>query len=197
MNLVGVGADGKPCTPVFTYAALSPNCRPPSVGSADASAEVEGRSSEESSVMKDLRESLERTGPRGKGGLEEARRRTGAPTDVSYAPAQLLWWLRARRTEVRGMTAATTATREGEEGRGSSPGQQQQPQQQQEEKFQPIKVWQTLPSLIAARWCRLPSTPVSYSEASWMGLLDIWKMEVTGRDGTGRDVIDLTARSCG
>lgn len=50
-----------------------------------------------------------------------------------------------------------------------------------------VKTWQTLPSLIAARWCGLSSAPVSYSEASWMGLLDFKKLEVRfkiGFDGT-------------
>lgn len=50
-----------------------------------------------------------------------------------------------------------------------------------------VKTWQTLPSLIAARWCGLSRAPVSYSEASWMGLLDFRKLEVRfeiGFDGT-------------
>lgn len=122
MNLVGVDADGQPCTPVYTYANSSP-------GSADA--------------IKRLAESLDRTGRGGEGGLDEARQRTGAPTHVSYAPVQLLRWLE------------TTTQRR-------------------------VKVWQTLPSLIAARWCRLASAPVSYSEASWMGLLDFRRLQVRG-----------------
>ena len=96
-----------------------------------------------------------RGGVGGEGGLEEARRRTGAPTHVSYAPAQLLRWLRA---------AASTV-----------PGQRRRR----------VKVWQTLPSLVAARWCRLASAPVSYSEASWMGLLDLRKLDVSKGDGRG------------
>ncbi|CAM9534609.1 unnamed protein product, partial [Ectocarpus sp. 12 AP-2014] len=112
MNLVGVNAGGKPCTPVFTYAGSSgASCGPSPMGRG------------------------------GKGGLEEARRRTGAPTHVSYAPAQLLRWLQETTT------AGT------------------------------VKVWQTLPSIIAARWCCLRSAPVSYSEASWTGMLDLRKLE--------------------
>lgn len=127
MNLVGVDADGQPCTPVYTYANSCP---------------------ESAEVMNRLRESLELTGRGGTGGVEEARQRTGAPTHVSYAPVQLLRWL------------ATTA------GGGRTNVARR------------VKTWQTLPSLIAARWCRLTSAPVSYSEASWMGLLDFRRLEV-------------------
>lgn len=137
MNLVGIDASGQARTPVYTYA----NSRP---GSAD--------------VMRGLRESLERTGSGGAGGLEETRRRTGTPAHVSYAPAQLLQWLTA---------AATTPER------GAGGGEQPQ-----DAGTRRVKVWQTLPSLIAARWCCLASAPVSYSEASWMGLLDLRRLDV-------------------
>lgn len=134
MNLVGVDADGRPCTPVYTYASSCP---------------------ESAKVVKRLRESLERTGSEGTAGVEEARQRTGAPTHGSYAPVQLLRWLAGTAGE-----GGTDAVRR-------------------------VKTWQTLPSLIAARWCRLTSAPVSYSEASWMGLLDFRRLEVRGMVGGG------------
>ena len=181
MNLVGVGEDGKPCTPVFTYAA---NSHPSPLHSSSAPTPAPSPTGEfcfagcppvEDDVMKRLRGALERTGFGGKGGLEEARRRTGAPTHVSYAPAQLLRWLQRTSSSSSSSTApvasSTVATGEGErerEGEGSPRVQQQRR----------VRVWQTLPSLIAARWCRLASAPVSYSEASWMGLLDLRRLEV-------------------
>eukprot|EP00752_Nemacystus_decipiens_P010274 g9156.t1 len=224
MNLVGVGEDGKPCTPVFTYAANSnpspshssasaptPTSTPTTSPAGDPSSAGFLRagypagavgsggscpSSVEDDVMKRLREALERTGLGGKGGLEEARRRTGAPTHVSYAPAQLLRWLRRRASSSSSSTTTatatatatapvsaattTTGTREGEgEGEGSSRVQQRwrRQQQLQLQGRRRVRVWQTLPSLIAARWCRLASAPVSYSEASWMGLLDLRRLE--------------------
>lgn len=172
MNLVGVDADGEPCTPVFTYAANSNRCTPssspapPLATRGRMSSEEEVASPVKDDVMERLRESLEWTGTGGEGGLEDARRRTGAPTHVSYAPAQLLRWLRA--TEV----SVPRATVEQGDGEQQHKGQQRQ---------RPVKVWQTLPSLVAARWCRLASAPVSYSEASWMGLLDLRKLEVRER----------------
>ena len=139
MNLVGIDADGHPCTPVFTYANSSP-------GGTD--------------TIRRLRESLERTGQNGTQGLEEARQRTGTPIHSSYAPAQLLEWM------------ARTATSSGEEsGERESRPHVSKPRKE-------VKTWQTLPSLVAARWCCLPSAPVSYSEASWMGLLDFRRLEV-------------------
>lgn len=164
MNLVGIGDDGKPCTPVFTYAAnpapsvssgpSPPNPSPAAAGGPGRSRGATGPSGcpAEDDVMKRLREALEKTGAGGEGGVEEARRRTGAPTHVSYAPAQLLRWLRA--------TAKTPQRRR-------------------------VKVWQTLPSLVAARWCCLASAPVSYSEASWMGLLNLRKLDVRERTEAG------------
>lgn len=129
MNLVGVDADGHPCTPVFTYA-----------NSSRGNSDITNR----------LRESLERAGHAGTHGLEEARQRTGTPIHVSYAPVQLLQWL----------------TRTSDESKSRAK----------------VKTWMTLPSLIAARWCCLSSAPVSYSEASWMGLLDFRRLEVKRED---------------
>eukprot|EP00903_Cladosiphon_okamuranus_P014974 g13859.t1 len=193
MNLVGVGEDGEPCTPVFTYAANSnpssrphgaPPTPPPTGESSSGGAPPHlpeacpaggtgsaGGCSVEGDVMKRLRESLERTGAGGKGGLEEARRRTGAPAHVSYAPAQLLRWLRTAPA-VSGLPTRPTTEGEGE----GSPRVVPQRQQRQQRPRR-VKAWQTLPSLIAARWCRLASAPVSYSEASWMGLLDLRRLE--------------------
>lgn len=194
MNLVGVGEDGKPCTPVFTYAASSTSSPPhrsaptPSLAAGGspggAPPGLPAGCSVEDDVMERLRESLERTGVGGEGGLEEARRRTGAPTHVSYAPAQLLRWLRAVTTAAPA-SAATTATKEGQgEGEGGGGGegspQRQERRQQRQQQRRRVRVWQTLPSLIAAKWCRLASAPVSYSEASWMGLLDFRRLEVRG-----------------
>lgn len=181
MNLVGVDADGEPCTPVFTYAANSNRCAPsppasspyPSPGSGNSSGQnpADGPPAAKDDVTKRLRDALEKTGSGGKGGLEEARRRTGAPTHMSYAPTQLLRWLQAEEeAPPTVMTRATIVQREGEGGRRE--GQRRH-----------VKVWQTLPSLIAARWCCLASAPVSYSEASWMGLLDLRKLEVRERGG--------------
>lgn len=140
MNLVGVDADGHPCTPVFTYANSSP-------GSAD--------------ITKRLRESLQRSGHAGTHGLEETRQRTGTPIHVSYAPVQLLQWL------------ARTSNEDGEE-KESRPDESK-PRAK-------VETWLTLPSLIAARWCCLSSAPVSYSEASWMGLLDFRGLVVKRED---------------
>ncbi|CAM9098022.1 unnamed protein product [Ectocarpus fasciculatus] len=171
MNLVGIDASGKPCTPVFTYAGSAGSSRGPSPSSPAAGASSKdspaGGCSGEKDVMKRLRKSLERMGRGEKGGLEEARQRTGAPTHVSYAPAQLLRWLEETTT------AATVATsiRERVE-RGDSNQPRWRPPQRPH-----VKVWQTLPSLVAARWCCLRSSPVSYSEASWMGMLDLRKLE--------------------
>lgn len=146
MNLVGVDGDGRPLTPVYTYANTS---------SASAGA------------MKRLREALERTGRGGAGGLEEARRRTGTTTHVSYAPVQLLQWLEEE---------ASSSSKE----RGLGGKRRPDTDAQQRQRQRSVKAWQTLPSLVAARWCRLPSAPVSYSEASWMGLLDLRRLEVSG-----------------
>lgn len=88
--------------------------------------------------------------------MEEARQRTGAPVHVSYAPVQLLRWL------VLGGDGGDVAI---DEGIGGGVNMK-------------VKVWQSLPSLIAARWCCLQSAPISYSEASWTGLLDFRKLEV-------------------
>lgn len=145
MNLVGVDGDGRPLTPVYTYANTS---------SASAGA------------MKRLREALERTGRGGAGGLEEARRRTGTTTHVSYAPVQLLQWLEEEEASSK------------ERGLGGKRRPDTDAQQRQRQRS--VKAWQTLPSLVAARWCRLLSAPVSYSEASWMGLLDLRRLKVSG-----------------
>lgn len=108
-----------------------------------------------------LRESLERAGDAGTHGLEETRQRTGTPIHGSYAPVQLLQWLIKRSNE------------EGEEKESRS--DESKPRAK-------VKTWMTLPSLIAARWCCLSSAPVSYSEASWMGLLDFRRLEVKRED---------------
>ncbi|CAM9562905.1 unnamed protein product [Ectocarpus sp. 4 AP-2014] len=173
MNLVGVDASGKPCTPVFTYAGSSgASCGPspsppPPAGGGSSKDSPPGDCSGEEDVVKRLRKSLERMGRGGKGGLEEARRRTGAPTHVSYAPAQLLRWL--QETTTAGTVA--TPTRERVKKGDSNQRRWRSPQRSQ------VKLWQTLPSLIAARWCCLWSAPVSYSEASWTGMLDLRKLE--------------------
>lgn len=179
MNLVGVDASGKPCTPVFTYAGSSgSSCGPspsppPPAGDGSSKDSPAGGCSVEKDVMKRLRTSLERMGRGEKGGLEEARRRTGAPTHVSYAPAQLLRWLQETTT------AATVATPTRERAnKGDSNQRRWQPPQRSH-----VKVWQTLPSLVAARWCCLRSSPVSYSEASWTGMLDLRKLEVKTQEG--------------
>lgn len=183
MNLVGVNASGKPCTPVFTYAGSSgASCGPspsppPPAGGGSSEDSPAGDCSGEEDVVKRLRKSLERMGRGGKGGLEEARRRTGAPTHVSYAPAQLLRWL--QETTTAGTVA--TPTRERVKKGDSNQRRWRSPQRSQ------VKLWQTLPSLIAARWCCLRSAPVSYSEASWTGMLDLRKLEVSAGVGWGHE----------
>ncbi|CAN0153614.1 unnamed protein product [Discosporangium mesarthrocarpum] len=76
-----------------------------------------------------------------------------------------------------------------------------------------VKLWQSLPSLIMAKWCCLKKgAPVSFSEASWTGLLDFRKLEwdpptVSLLEASGFDPTTLpqladidglrTARVCG
>ena len=84
---------------------------------------------------------------------------------VSYAPVQLLQWLEGDASS---------------NGRGLGGNRMPKADAQQRQRQRCIEVWQTLPSLVAARWCCLPSAPVSYSEASWMGLLDLRRLEVRG-----------------
>jgi len=40
-----------------------------------------------------------------------------------------------------------------------------------------VKKWQTLSSFITARWMGRPHLPISFSEASWTGLLQVWRLQ--------------------
>lgn len=176
MNLVGVDIEGRPCTPVFTYANSSPKL---------------------ADVVKRLRHALDTTGNNREGVQEEFRQRTGAPVHVSYAAAALLQWLAVTAT-----TSAPSPEHKVEQKRAEG---ERESDWRNDGYFDAdsgcakaanhslsstgdarnVKVWQTLPSLIAARWCGMTSAPVSYSEASWMGLLDFRKLEV------GNDKVDI------
>ncbi|CAM9269041.1 unnamed protein product [Chrysoparadoxa australica] len=45
------------------------------------------------------------------------------------------------------------------------------------EVMQQVASWQTLASLAIASWCGRKTCPISYSEASWMGLLDVRELQ--------------------
>lgn len=157
MNLVGIGEDGKPCTPVYTYAMNSSS--PLTVSDrvrrrfADPVSAKNTDSTRQAIAL--LRTGLERTAgdahevraPRG-AGLEEARQQTGTPAHASYAPVHLLQLVSEYPAVAR-----------------------------------KVKTWQSLPSMMAAKWTCQHSVPVSYSEASWTGMLDFRTLKVGDLNG--------------
>ena len=110
----------------------------------------------------------------GLGGLYDA---TGVPLHASYAPALLeelaelaelesLPEASSKEPLYRGDRAAgeASASGEGERSRSSSLGVS----------VARVACWQTVSSWVIGRWCgNLPVVPVSTSEASWTGLLNI------------------------
>ena len=180
MTLVGVDASGAPVTPVYSYARKDDA----------AESHVEG-----------LRERI--TKDFGAGAVEALYQETGAPLHSAYAPAlfeqlsvdspELLSKVRrilptreAAGGRRRPLEAAVGMLSAAAHARPSAPNRpsgcevcaKRRLYSLQPATFIPshnpkVHKWQTITSFVLAQWCGVPAAPVSTSDASWTGLLDV------------------------